>query len=64
MVRNIVGSLVEAGRLKLTRQEFLTILKARDRRMAPATAPAKGLFLMKVDYPLVPAFSESPDCND
>ncbi|GAB6144157.1 tRNA pseudouridine(38-40) synthase TruA [Desulfocicer niacini] len=64
MVRNIMGSLVEAGLLKLTAQEFQTILKARDRRIAPATAPAKGLFLMKVDYPLVPAFSESLGCND
>ncbi len=64
MVRNIVGSLVEAGLLKLTPLEFQTILKARDRRIAPATAPAKGLFLMKVDYPLVPAFSEPADYND
>lgn len=64
MVRNIVGSLVEVGFLKLSAQGFQRILDARNRRIAPATAPAKGLFLMKVDYPLVPAFSESPDCND
>ena len=64
MVRNIVGSLVEAGLLKLSAQGYQAILDARDRRIAPATAPAKGLFLMKVDYPLDPAFPESPDCSD
>ncbi|SMC49516.1 tRNA pseudouridine38-40 synthase [Desulfocicer vacuolatum DSM 3385] len=64
MVRNIVGTLVQAGLSKLTPKEFHTILLARDRQRAAATAPARGLFLMRVDYPLVPAFFEPPDCSD
>ena len=64
MVRNIMGTLVQAGLSKLSSEGFHTILMARDRRRAAATAPARGLFLMKVEYPLVPAFFESPGCND
>lgn len=63
MVRNIVGTLVEAGHCRLTPEKFAEILKARDRRVAAATAPARGLFLMKVAYPLVDASPESSDCN-
>jgi len=50
MVRNIVGTLVDVGRRKLTPLQFGAILKARDRRKAGATAPAQGLFLVKVNY--------------
>jgi len=50
MVRNIVGTLVEVGRQKLTPSQFGDILKARDRRRAGIPAPAQGLFLVGVDY--------------
>jgi len=50
MVRNIVGTIVDVGRGRTTLTEFKKILKAKDRRRAGMTAPAKGLFLKKVDY--------------
>ena len=50
MVRNIVGTLVDAGRHKITVQDFQTILWAKDRSLAGATAPARGLFLIQVNY--------------
>ncbi len=50
MVRNLVGSLLEAGRGKLTVEDFAKILEAKDRTMAGPTAPAHGLFLIKVLY--------------
>jgi tRNA pseudouridine38-40 synthase len=50
MVRNIVGTLIEVGRGKLAPQDMLRILKARDRARAGATAPARGLCLMRVEY--------------
>lgn len=50
MVRNIVGTLIEAGRGRIKPDDVERILKARDRRLAGPTAPARGLCLMKVDY--------------
>ncbi|MCF8045427.1 MAG: tRNA pseudouridine(38-40) synthase TruA [Desulfarculaceae bacterium] len=50
MVRNIVGTVVQAGLLKSSPEEFREILSARDRRLAGPTAPPRGLFLMKVTY--------------
>lgn len=50
MVRNIMGTLFEAGRNKLSIPEFEKILRAEDRRYAGPTAPACGLFLHKVFY--------------
>ncbi len=50
MVRNIVGSLVDAGRHKITVKDFESILSAKDRSLAGATAPARGLFLKQVNY--------------
>lgn len=52
MVRNIVGTLVETGRSSITPDKVMEILQARDRRLAGPTAPAKGLFLERVVYPL------------
>ncbi len=51
MVRNIVGTLVDAGHEKISPEAFKRILEAKDRRLAGATAPAGGLFLEKVNYP-------------
>ena len=50
MVRNIVGTLVDVGRGKLSSTEFKGIVEAKDRRRAGMTAPACGLFLKKVKY--------------
>ena len=51
MVRNIVGTVVECGLNRLQPLEIPRLLEARDRRLVPATAPARGLFLVKVNYP-------------
>jgi tRNA pseudouridine38-40 synthase len=50
MVRNIVGTLLEVGRGKLQAGEIAGILAAKDRTKAGPTAPAHGLYLVKVDY--------------
>jgi tRNA pseudouridine38-40 synthase len=50
MVRNIVGTLVEVGRGKRSSEEIGFVLAGRDRKRAGATAPARGLFLVSVDY--------------
>jgi tRNA pseudouridine38-40 synthase len=51
MVRAVVGTLIEIGFGKLTIEEFKSIIDARDRSAAGTSAPAKGLFLTKVEYP-------------
>ena len=50
MVRNIVGTLVEIGRGYFNEGSAQRILRAKDRRKAGPTAPAKGLTLIKVKY--------------
>ncbi len=50
MVRNIVGTLMDVGRGKISKEEFKDIFMARDRRRAKMTAPPQGLFLLRVDY--------------
>jgi len=50
MVRNIVGTLVEVGRGALDVARFRELLAARDRRRAGPTAPACGLYLVRVCY--------------
>ena len=49
-VRNIVGCLVQVGMEKISPQCVQGILQARDRRKAPAMAPAHGLFLVDVKH--------------
>ena len=51
MVRAIVGTLVEIGFGKMTREEFEEIIVDRDRGRAGTSAPAKGLFLVDIEYP-------------
>lgn len=50
MVRNIMGCLAEVGRGKLGLQDVQDLLQAKDRTLAPATAPACGLTLERVLY--------------
>ncbi len=59
MVRNLTGILVEVAKGKRSPSEVAQILEAKDRRQAGRAAPAKGLFLIKVDYPPNPLKSES-----
>jgi tRNA pseudouridine38-40 synthase len=50
MVRNIVGSAIAVGRGAHDPQWMADVLASRDRRRAGATAPAHGLFLLRVLY--------------
>lgn len=50
MVRNIVGTLLEVGSGNLAPEDIPEILDARDRGKAGATAPASGLWLVRVEY--------------
>jgi tRNA pseudouridine38-40 synthase len=50
MVRNIVGSLVETGRGRISADEVKDILESRDRKRAGQTAPPNALFLEKIRY--------------
>lgn len=50
MVRNLVGTLVDVGRGKLTLEDVQTILESRDRRLASATIAPHGLVLENVKY--------------
>jgi len=50
MVRNIVGTLVEVGRGRLTPEDVGHILAAGDRTLAGPTAPPQGLYLAEVEY--------------
>lgn len=50
MVRTMVATLVEVGRGKLSPEQVTTLIEARDRSLAPASAPPQGLFLIEVRY--------------
>jgi len=50
MVRNLVGTFVDAGRGRIAPDEMRRILDAGFRGAAGATAPARGLFLDSVEY--------------
>lgn len=51
MVRNIVGTVVEVALGKRRIEQIAEIFAAKDRRLASASAPAHGLYLMQVIYP-------------
>ena len=50
LVRSIAGALAEVGRGRRPPEWVGEVLEARDRRLAPKTAPAGGLTLMEVIY--------------
>lgn len=50
MVRTIVGTLVEVGRGRRAPEWAADVLGSRDRARTGQTAPALGLFLVRVDY--------------
>lgn len=50
MVRNLVGTFIEVGRGRIVPEVLPEIIAARSRSEAGPTAPARGLFLVSVDY--------------
>ena len=50
MVRAIVGTLIEVGLGKKTKDDLRTIIKSEDRSKAGVSVPPQGLFLSKVTY--------------
>jgi tRNA pseudouridine38-40 synthase len=50
MVRNIVGTIVEVGKGKINAVNVREIILSKDRNLAGPTAPARGLFLEKINY--------------
>ena len=50
MVRTIAGSLLDVGQGRRSPEWLAEVLASRDRTQAGPTAPAHGLFLVRVDY--------------
>jgi len=50
-VRNTVGTLIRVGLGKMTVDEFHSIMEMRKIGQAGSTAPARGLCLMRINYP-------------
>jgi len=50
MVRSIAGTLINVGRGYWPEERVAEILQSEDRKEAGPTAPAEGLFLMRVTY--------------
>jgi tRNA pseudouridine38-40 synthase len=51
MVRSIVGTMLQLGNGRITLEEFIKIIDARDRSMAGKSIESWGLFLTNVVYP-------------
>lgn len=51
MVRNIAGSLIEVGKGAKSQQWFTQVFEAKNRMQAAMTAPAEGLYMVRVYYP-------------
>jgi tRNA pseudouridine38-40 synthase len=51
MVRNLAGTLLEAGKGNLDAAAIRAVIASRDRARCGPTVPAKGLFLTGVEYP-------------
>jgi len=51
MVRAIVGTLIEIGLHKISIDELVQIIEAKDRSKAGFSVPAHGLYLTKIVYP-------------
>lgn len=58
MVRAVVGTLLQVGR-RQREPDLAAVLAAADRRAAGPAAPARGLVLERVEYP-VPVFGRAP----
>ena len=51
MVRSIVGSMIDIGSGKIDLNDFKAIIESKDRSKAGISVPARGLSLVKIDYP-------------
>lgn len=51
MIRAITGTLLEVGIGKIYPEKVKEIMEAKDRTIASSSLPAKGLCLVRVDYP-------------
>ena len=56
MVRILAGTLINVGFGVTDPAEIPGMIEARDRQAAGPTAPAKGLTLIKMEYPEHPEF--------
>lgn len=61
MVRNIAGLLIHIGQGEEKPDFAAQVLATRDRRRAPPTAPAAGLYLWRVHYPQVFGLPDDSD---
>ena len=59
MVRAIVGTLVNIGLHKITKEDFIQIIESKDRKKAGFSVPAQGLFLTNIKYPYINKENES-----
>lgn len=50
MARNIIGTLIEIGKKRYPPERIRRIIALKNRRFSGPTAPARGLFLMRVKY--------------
>lgn len=50
MVRAIVGTMLEVGLGKMSLEQFEAVLQSKNRQKAGVSVPAKGLFLVEVNY--------------
>ena len=53
MVRNLIGTLYAIGKHELQPSDFLAIMAAKDRSIAPPTASGDGLYFVNAYYPEV-----------
>ena len=51
MVRNLVGGLIEVGKGNLTSSDIASLLAPDSPRKLGCSVPARGLFLLNVEYP-------------
>ena len=51
MVRTMVGTLLEVGKGRMQPEDITALFKRRTRSLTSPTAPAKGLCLIRVEYP-------------
>jgi len=61
MVRNLAGLLMHIGQGEAEPAFAAEVLAGRDRRLAPATAPANGLYLWRVQYPAIFGLPDDSD---
>jgi tRNA pseudouridine38-40 synthase len=53
MVRAIVGTLLDVGLGKISQDEFVHIIKQKNRSFAGTSVPPQGLYLTEVRYPFI-----------